>query len=68
MFHSGTFTQPRQIVNSKPATFSAPLLLMHGEADTISECRATDLWMDKCGSKDKTLKIWSNLYHEVGQR
>ncbi len=44
---------------------SLPVLIMHGEADTIVSPKASHLLMDKIGSNDKELRLFPGLFHEI---
>jgi acylglycerol lipase len=42
-----------------------PILIMHGFADQLSDPRGSKLLFERVGSKDKTLKLYDNCYHEI---
>ena len=42
-----------------------PLFILHGGGDKIVEPEGGKLLYEKAGSKDKTMKIYDGLYHEV---
>jgi alpha-beta hydrolase superfamily lysophospholipase len=42
-----------------------PVLIMHGFADQLSDPRGSKLLFERVGSKDKTLKLYDNCYHEI---
>ena len=42
-----------------------PILIMHGFADRLSDPRGSRLLFERVGSKDKTLKLYDNCYHEI---
>lgn len=42
-----------------------PILVMHGEADTLVPPLASQRLYDEAGSEDKTLRILPHLYHEI---
>jgi acylglycerol lipase len=42
-----------------------PILIMHGQADQLSDPRGSKLLYERVGSKDKTLKIYDSCYHEI---
>jgi alpha-beta hydrolase superfamily lysophospholipase len=48
-----------------PESFHLPLLMMHGEADGLTDPTATRAFFQGAGSLDKTLKIWPELFHEI---
>jgi len=50
---------------AQAGTFHLPLLLIHGEADRLTDPSATRAFFEGAGSVDKTLKIWPGLFHEV---
>jgi alpha-beta hydrolase superfamily lysophospholipase len=45
--------------------FRLPVLLMHGSADRLIDPQATQLFFDRAGSADKTVRLWSGLLHET---
>jgi len=42
-----------------------PILIMHGMADQLTDPRGSQLLYERAGSKDKTLKIYDDCYHEI---
>lgn len=48
-----------------PGSFRLPLLMMHGEADGLTDPAAARTFFEGVGSLDKTLKIWPGLFHEI---
>jgi acylglycerol lipase len=44
---------------------NVPLLAMHGEADKVTPPAGSKQLVDRAGSKDKTLKTYPNLYHDL---
>lgn len=42
-----------------------PLLIMHGSADAVTALAGSQLIYDLASSKDKTLRIYDGLYHEI---
>jgi len=48
-----------------PASFRIPLLMMHGEADGLTDPAATRSFFEGVGSTDKTLKLWPGFFHEI---
>lgn len=42
-----------------------PLLIMHGSADRLAAPEGSKLLYERAGSKDKTLKLYDGLYHEI---
>jgi lysophospholipase len=42
-----------------------PILLMHGEDDPLTDPAATQLLYQRISSRDKTLRIWPGLLHEI---
>jgi alpha-beta hydrolase superfamily lysophospholipase len=53
-------TMPRRA----PA-LTAPLLIVHGEADKLIPVRGSERLMEHVGSRDAHLKVYPGLYHEV---
>lgn len=52
-------------VEENMAAISLPLLILHGEADSMAAADGARLLNDKCSSVDKTLHIYPELYHEI---
>jgi len=42
-----------------------PILIMHGSSDRLSDPEGSRLLYQRVSSKDKTLKIYDGLYHEI---
>ena len=45
--------------------FSLPVLIMHGTIDRFTNIEGSKLLYEKAISKDKTLKLYQGLYHEI---
>jgi alpha-beta hydrolase superfamily lysophospholipase len=52
-------------VKTKFNQFDYPMLLMHGGEDVITNPEGSKSLMTQSPSKDKTLKIWDEAYHEI---
>jgi acylglycerol lipase len=42
-----------------------PILIMHGETDTVAPISSSRIMVERIGSADKTLKTWANMQHEI---
>ena len=42
-----------------------PVLIMHGNADRLSAPEGSEILDQRVGSKDKTLKLYEGVYHEI---
>ena len=42
-----------------------PLLVLHGTGDVVTDPRGSRLLVARAGSANKTLRLYSGLYHEV---
>jgi len=42
-----------------------PILIMHGTADRLSDPEGSRMLYERVGSKDKTLKLYEDFYHEI---
>jgi alpha-beta hydrolase superfamily lysophospholipase len=51
--------------NEESSKIALPLFILQGSADRLVDPSGAKLLFDKAGSKDKTLKVYDNLYHEV---
>ena len=47
------------------ARFMLPLLILHGTADKVTRPDGSQLFYDKAGSSDKTLKLYDGHYHDL---
>ncbi len=54
-----------QWVQEEAANIELPMLLMHGEADTLTAPSGSQYLYDHISSTDKTLKLYPGLYHEI---
>jgi acylglycerol lipase len=52
-------------VNEEATKISLPLFILQGSADRIVDPTGAKMLYDKVGSKDKTIKVYDNLFHEV---
>jgi len=59
LFHVGS------ALFKKSEQLTVPLYLFHGESDQIVSSEGSKRLYDCAGSKDKTLKIYPNLFHET---
>jgi acylglycerol lipase len=53
------------LVNEQAAKITLPVLLMQGSGDHIVDPGGAQELYDKVGSRDKTIKIYPGLYHEI---
>ena len=54
-----------QRVNSEASKIALPIILVHGSEDALADPAGSQMLYDETNSKDKTLKIYDGLYHEV---
>ena len=52
-------------IQANAAGISLPMLILHGEADTLAAPEGSRFLNEQIGSADKTLKIYPGLYHEI---
>ncbi|MDO8966040.1 MAG: lysophospholipase [Algoriphagus sp.] len=57
--------QMMQFIQQKAGEFGLPFLLIHGEADRLTNPNGSELLFEKAKSADKTLKIFPGGYHEL---
>ncbi|MFI5502758.1 lysophospholipase [Nocardia asteroides] len=57
--------QHTALVKQRLGALTAPLLVLHGTADTIAAPSSTDLIEREAGSTDLTVRRYAGLYHEV---
>ncbi|MBN1119997.1 MAG: lysophospholipase [Anaerolineae bacterium] len=59
------FTAAQEETMSKAGNMTLPLYLIGGAEDQLTSTQAIEKFYTAAGSKDKTLKIYEGLYHEV---
>jgi alpha-beta hydrolase superfamily lysophospholipase len=52
-------------VNTEASKISLPMIIVHGAADSLADPAGSLELYNQASSKDKTLKIYDELYHEV---
>lgn len=57
--------QMMQFIQSKAESFELPFLLLHGDADRLTNPKGSQLLASKAQSTDKTFKIFHGGYHEL---
>jgi acylglycerol lipase len=57
--------QNSRIVKARAAELTLPLLIIHGEGDKICPPAGSETLYRGAGSKDKTLKLYPGLFHEI---
>jgi acylglycerol lipase len=54
-----------QSVTTNLSEITLPILIMQGGADSLVDPAGAQMLFDRVGSKDKNIKIYAGLYHEV---
>ena len=54
-----------QRVSSESEKITLPILILHGGGDKLADPAGAQMLYDKVSSRDKTLKIYDHLYHEI---
>lgn len=52
-------------VSARMGELSLPVLIMHGSGDTLAAPAGSRLVNDRIGSRDKTLRMYDGLFHEI---
>ncbi len=52
-------------VQARMGEIALPLLIMHGTGDLLVPYHGSEILMERAASKDKTLKLYPGLYHEI---
>jgi acylglycerol lipase len=52
-------------ITDNMASYACPCLILHGSADQIVPPEASKYFYEHIGSKDKNIKIYEGLYHEI---
>jgi alpha-beta hydrolase superfamily lysophospholipase len=62
---SAEMLKAMQRVTAEVEKITLPFITIQGSADRLVEPAGAHMLYDKAGSKDKTLKVYEGLYHEV---
>jgi len=54
-----------EATRSRGNELTLPLLIMHGEADSLTSPRGSETFFQSAASADKTLKLWPDNRHEI---
>jgi alpha-beta hydrolase superfamily lysophospholipase len=54
-----------KMLPSQIPRINLPILIMHGAADRLSPPEGSQILYERVGSKDKTLKLYRDFYHEI---
>jgi len=54
-----------KIITARMAELELPVLIMHGSVDKLADVSGSEMLHARISSKDKTLKIYEGLYHEI---
>lgn len=57
--------QMMQFIQGKAESFDLPLLLIHGDADRLTNPKGSELLATKAKSADKTFRLFPGGYHEL---
>jgi len=52
-------------VQSQALKFNMPVLIMHGSGDKMADPEGSKTFYQNISSKDKTLKIYDDFFHEI---
>lgn len=52
-------------IQASAASITLPMLILHGDADVMTSPEGSRFFYEQIGSRDKTLKIYPGLYHEI---
>ena len=52
-------------IQAQMEAITLPLLILHGTADRLTDVEGSKQLYARAGSKDKTLKLYEGLYHEI---
>lgn len=54
-----------EMIQERAHEITMPILIMHGEDDELTPISGSRIMYERVGSKDKTLKTWANMLHEI---
>ncbi|MBT4035970.1 MAG: alpha/beta hydrolase [Candidatus Marinimicrobia bacterium] len=52
-------------ITARAGVIDLPILIMHGSSDKLTDVSGSEMLYANVSSKDKTLKIYEGLYHEI---
>ena len=53
------------LIDAKMEKITAPFLVLHGEADKVTDPKMSKELYERSPSKDKTLKLYPNVWHSI---
>ncbi|HEX9975406.1 MAG TPA: alpha/beta hydrolase [bacterium] len=59
------FNRAIKLIQKDMEAIDLPILIMHGTADRLSDPEGSKQLYERVQSKDKTLKLYEELYHEI---
>jgi acylglycerol lipase len=59
------FVRADERIEAEFANFRLPILILHGTADKATRPDGSQLFFDKAGSTDKTLKLYDGHFHDL---
>jgi alpha-beta hydrolase superfamily lysophospholipase len=59
------FLGAMQQIQKQPEKVTVPILILHGTADRLTNPAGSQRLENKASSKDKTLKLYPGLYHDL---
>ena len=59
------FTRATKLIQKQMELVTLPMLIMSGTADRLSDPEGSKQLYERAQSKDKTLKLYDGLYHEI---
>ncbi len=72
VFHGSTkartafeFLRTMKFTRKNFSSIKIPFLVMHGEADKLSNPKGSQLLFEEAGSEDKSIRIFDGFYHEI---
>mmetsp|Transcript_29829 Transcript_29829/g.45685 ORF Transcript_29829/g.45685 Transcript_29829/m.45685 type:complete len:294 (-) Transcript_29829:85-966(-) len=57
--------QGMNTIQTEKSTITIPMLIMHGDADKVVDPNGSKGLYEGISSKDKKLRMWEGLYHEI---
>lgn len=61
----GAMMRAVRAIDSRMPAIALPILILHGTADALTDPEGSRRLYEHVGSKDKTLKLYDGLFHEI---
>lgn len=52
-------------IDKRMEDFEHPVLILHGDADVVTNPKSSQMLHDRCSSRDKTIILYKDCWHDI---